>query len=283
MPSDRAATRRVGGGTRAIREPARRRRAAEVAARRSRPSAGPDAAIRAVPRAGRVADSHRPRPPGPRGAAADRVRGDDPPVPAARPARRPRRRRGADRRRRLPPGADRPTIRDAIDGYATELVLGSFLDELLTEPFREPGPRAPDPGLGGGRGPTAVRAERCRRRGVPAAHRRPGSRPGWQRLAATGVGTACARTPGQPASRPRTTTALRVSSALAGARCRRPRSRSERTDRPRPGRVARPLAWPTCSSCVTRSRPRPSPTRRRRGVRGCCRPTAPPRPGAPAG
>ncbi len=38
---------------------------------------------------------------------------------------------------RLPPGADRPTIRDAIDGYATELVLGRFLDELLTEPFRE--------------------------------------------------------------------------------------------------------------------------------------------------
>jgi len=36
----------------------------------------------------------------------------------------------------LPPGADRPAIRDAIDGYATELVLGPFLDELLTEPFR---------------------------------------------------------------------------------------------------------------------------------------------------
>jgi hypothetical protein len=38
---------------------------------------------------------------------------------------------------RLPPGANRPRIRDAIDGYATELVLGGFLDELLTEPFRE--------------------------------------------------------------------------------------------------------------------------------------------------
>lgn len=36
----------------------------------------------------------------------------------------------------LPPGADRPAIRDAIDGYASELVLGPFLDELLTEPFR---------------------------------------------------------------------------------------------------------------------------------------------------
>jgi DnaJ domain len=38
---------------------------------------------------------------------------------------------------RLPPGAHRSTVRDAIDGYATELVLGRFLDELLTEPFRE--------------------------------------------------------------------------------------------------------------------------------------------------
>ncbi len=31
----------------------------------------------------------------------------------------------------LPAGADRPTIRDAIDGYATELVVGPFLDALL--------------------------------------------------------------------------------------------------------------------------------------------------------
>jgi curved DNA-binding protein CbpA len=36
----------------------------------------------------------------------------------------------------LPAAADRPRIRDAIDGYATELVLGPFLDELLSEPFR---------------------------------------------------------------------------------------------------------------------------------------------------
>ncbi len=36
----------------------------------------------------------------------------------------------------IPPAADRPAIRDAIDGYATELVLGPFLDELLSEPFR---------------------------------------------------------------------------------------------------------------------------------------------------
>ena len=36
----------------------------------------------------------------------------------------------------VPAAADRPAIRDAIDGYATELVLGPFLDELLSEPFR---------------------------------------------------------------------------------------------------------------------------------------------------
>jgi curved DNA-binding protein CbpA len=39
---------------------------------------------------------------------------------------------------RLDPGAAaRPGVRDAVEGYATELVLGSFLDELLSEPFRE--------------------------------------------------------------------------------------------------------------------------------------------------
>lgn len=33
--------------------------------------------------------------------------------------------------------AARPGVREAVEGYGTELVLGSFLDELLTEPFRE--------------------------------------------------------------------------------------------------------------------------------------------------
>jgi DnaJ-like protein len=36
-----------------------------------------------------------------------------------------------------PAAAARPGVRDAIDAYATELVLGPFLDELLSEPFRE--------------------------------------------------------------------------------------------------------------------------------------------------
>jgi hypothetical protein len=39
---------------------------------------------------------------------------------------------------RLDPSAGaRPGVRDAIEAYATELVLGTFLDELLSEPFRE--------------------------------------------------------------------------------------------------------------------------------------------------
>jgi curved DNA-binding protein CbpA len=36
-----------------------------------------------------------------------------------------------------PVAAGRPVVRDAIDAYATELVLAAFLDELLSEPFRD--------------------------------------------------------------------------------------------------------------------------------------------------
>jgi molecular chaperone DnaJ len=36
-----------------------------------------------------------------------------------------------------PHAAARPGVRDAVEGYATELVLGSFLDDMLSEPFRE--------------------------------------------------------------------------------------------------------------------------------------------------
>ena len=36
-----------------------------------------------------------------------------------------------------PRAAARPGVRDAVEGYATELVLGSFLDDMLSEPFRE--------------------------------------------------------------------------------------------------------------------------------------------------
>jgi DnaJ domain len=36
-----------------------------------------------------------------------------------------------------PAAAVRPGVRDAVESYGTELVLGPFLDELLSEPFRE--------------------------------------------------------------------------------------------------------------------------------------------------
>ena len=39
-------------------------------------------------------------------------------------------------RRLSPLAATRPRIHDTIDAYAVELVLGSFLDDLLSEPFR---------------------------------------------------------------------------------------------------------------------------------------------------
>ena len=71
------------------------------------------------------------RPVGARRAAADRVPGDGPPLPPAgggwRHSPRSRRAGAAD----VPPGADRPVIREALDGYAAELVLAPFLDELL--------------------------------------------------------------------------------------------------------------------------------------------------------
>jgi curved DNA-binding protein CbpA len=36
-----------------------------------------------------------------------------------------------------PEAAKRPGVRDAVEGFATELVLAPFLDELLSEPFRD--------------------------------------------------------------------------------------------------------------------------------------------------
>ena len=39
--------------------------------------------------------------------------------------------------RLAPAAAALPGVRDAVEGYATELVLGDFLDELLSEPFRD--------------------------------------------------------------------------------------------------------------------------------------------------
>jgi hypothetical protein len=115
---------------------------------------------------------------------------------------------------RLPPGADRPTIRDAIDGYATELVLGRFLDELLTEPFRERAherlTRGWDAAVGQPRyGPnsTAVEAlvERIARLDLP----------GLQHLAETGTVVRGTTEPWPPDVSPGDEDALRISAILA--------------------------------------------------------------------
>ena len=73
-----------------------------------------------------------------------------------------------------PAAAARPGVRDAVEGYATELVLGPFLDELLSEPFRERTARAADAGLGCRRRPAALRPERRRGPGPDRAPRRAG-------------------------------------------------------------------------------------------------------------
>ena len=104
--------------------------------RRAPPDRGPGGAF-AVPRPGVAAlrpapsstgsrsPSRRRSPSSPRSGASFRS-SSGPPSPGSRPRSAP-----ASRRR-----ANRPTIRDAVLGYGAELVLGGFLDELLTEPFR---------------------------------------------------------------------------------------------------------------------------------------------------
>lgn len=44
---------------------------------------------------------------------------------------------GAVHARLDPTAASHPGVREAVEGYGTELVLGPFLDELLSEPFRD--------------------------------------------------------------------------------------------------------------------------------------------------
>ena len=157
----------------------------------------------------------------------------------------------------LPPAADRPTIRDAIDGYATELVLGSFLDELLTEPFRsrahERLTRGWDAAVDRPRyGPNGAGVEAFLRRlgGLDAT--------GVARLAATGVGTV-ARGPmaGRPHARGRRRPARLIRPGRPGCAVRHP------------GRGGRPAATPGPS----RGRPPGAPARpascvRARGLRG---------------
>ena len=87
-----------------------------------------------------------------------------------------------------PAAAARPGVRDAIEDYATELVLGTFLDDLLERAVPRPRPRAPDARLGCRRRPAALWPER--RRGSRAD--RPSSGTRWRRGRGTrGHGTPC--------------------------------------------------------------------------------------------
>jgi hypothetical protein len=114
----------------------------------------------------------------------------------------------------LPAAADRPEIRDAIDGYATELVLGPFLDELLSEPFRsrakERLTRGWEAAVGQPRyGPNgAAVTALCRRLAVL-------DEAGRRALAATGVRERLGDDPWPPGISPDDDETFRVSSLLA--------------------------------------------------------------------
>lgn len=116
-----------------------------------------------------------------------------------------------------PAAAARPGVRDAVEGFGTELVLGDFLDELLTEPFRERArerlTRGWEAAVGQPRyGPNgvAVRALIARLAALDAA--------GVAALAATAGKAGLDRQPDEPwppGTSPDDDEALRVSSVLA--------------------------------------------------------------------
>jgi curved DNA-binding protein CbpA len=117
-------------------------------------------------------------------------------------------------RRLSPDAAARPAVRDAVHAYAAELVLGPFLDELLSEPFRartrERLSRAWEAAIGQPRyGPNgqAVRALIARLQALDAA--------GVEALAMHGTRDELGEEPWPPGTSPDDDEALRVSSALA--------------------------------------------------------------------
>lgn len=117
--------------------------------------------------------------------------------------------------RRLSPEATaRPGVRDAVEAYAAELVLGPFLDELLSEPFRararERLSRGWEAAIGQPRyGPNGqgVSALIARLRVLDAA--------GVAGIARHGARDRLGEEPWPPGTSPNDDEALRVSSALA--------------------------------------------------------------------
>ena len=117
--------------------------------------------------------------------------------------------------RRLSPEASvRPGIHDTVDAFAAELVIGSFLDELLSEPFRartrERLTRGWDAAVGQPRyGPNgqAIRSLVARMRSLDAAS--------VSALAAHGARDRLGEDPWPPGASPDDDEALRVSSVLA--------------------------------------------------------------------
>ena len=124
-----------------------------------------------------------------------------------------------------PAAAARPGVRDAVEGYATELVLGPFLDDLLTEPFRDRArerlTRGWDAAVGQPRyGPNgdAVRALLAR---LATLDRAGVARPRRHGPACRRTAMAASEDPWPPDTSPDDDEALRVSSMLAAARRRR--------------------------------------------------------------
>jgi curved DNA-binding protein CbpA len=117
--------------------------------------------------------------------------------------------------RRLPPdAAARPGVRDTVNAYAAELVLGTFLDELLSEPFRartrERLTRGWDAAIGQPRyGPNGqqIHSLVARLRGLDPA--------GVAALATHGARDRLGEDPWPPDASPEDDEALRVSSVLA--------------------------------------------------------------------
>lgn len=116
-----------------------------------------------------------------------------------------------------PVAATQPAVRDAVEGYGTELVLGPFLDELLSEPFRERArerlTRGWEAAVGQPRyGPNgaAVRALIDR-----LAALGPDGVAGFAKTAGRGDGNIRGDDPWPPGTSPEDDEALRVSSLLA--------------------------------------------------------------------